>query len=131
MRCRTDLGHMTEYDFVQATTASAWPPCVGPSVTHSWTSFRLDIVEQALFHADVFGGDLWDCFDGETRGLFRFTICTAHSLLVSGLLGLHGTARRDHEWVTVGVWIMRHTIDTARWDLKEMQNLYAWRRAVD
>ncbi len=130
MRCRADLAHQTELDFVRVSGTGTWPACVGPAITHSWTSFRLDIVERALFDVDLFSESLWDCFDGEARGLFRFTICAGHGLLLAGVVGYLGVARGDHEWVTVASWITRYVIDAAHWDAKEIHNLFAWRRAA-
>lgn len=133
MRCFSDKGYGTEFDFVVSMDDRQPGECRGPMVTLGLTGMRLYRLQAGL-RDEAAAGLLFSGLDNAVRecgneSLVRltFSLCAAHWFYLSFVLGVHAHESRRADWFAEANLLLTDLCLGAGWDIKELANMVRWR----
>lgn len=118
----------TEFDFVRAihTRCRDVSACCGPILTLDMSLGRAFALEQ-IFDSEIASDLLWDGHDlAEPYGT-TFCLCAGHWIDLATLLWFRSRQARRRDWFNEADQLLRDVCTAARWDVKEILNMFRWR----
>lgn len=121
-------GPISEFEFVRSLSNREVDECAGPLVSLSFGAALLGVLEESLCSRDEY--DLvWDnAVVTRTGDRLVFELCAAHWMEVGYRAGLRGRKALRSDMSTLASALLDNTCRAADWDVKEVANLFTWRR---
>ncbi len=128
-----ESGRISEHRYVElacATKRRLAADCAGGLITHSFSAWRLDLIEDSFVaYDDPHPYDfLWNCYtDADARRIY-FTMCAFHWMEIASAITVGVHLKGEKSWLFEAERITRDTMRAAGWDQKEIINMFHWRR---
>lgn len=129
MSC-TPTSTPTELDFVQAlySRLSTDYSCAGPLVHMSLWPWRVFTLERIFDNAEA-SDLLWSGFLSDGYVGVHFSLCAAHWMDLACLTWIRATQSGRPDSASEAQALAQDLCFSAGWDVKEIVNMLAWRRA--
>lgn len=119
----------TELQFVQA--LGARDPhvgeCCGPMLRIGLWGYRLLTLER-IFDSQVATDILWGGMHDDGALGIHFSLCAAHWMDLASLVWMRSQQSGIADWYSEADHLLRDVCAAARWDPKEIVNMFAWQR---
>lgn len=126
MTC-TATTHVSEFDFVVALhdRGRDLTACCGPMLTLELSLWRVFTLEQ-IFESEAASELLWDGHLLDEPYGTDFSLCGGHWLDLAALVWLRSRQSQRKDWYAEADQLLRDVCRTARWDPKEIVNMFKW-----
>ncbi len=118
---------ISELEFVRSLSGRA-DSCQGPLLRIAFTPWRVFTLETAFDSARA-AELLWEGHHDDGCLGVHFSLCAAHWIDLCALVWMRSRQQRRKDWHAEADHLLRDICDAARWDPKEIVNMFAWQHS--
>lgn len=129
MPCNSSTA-MTEFEFVRVFQQPDKDArhCRGPVLAVHLSPERVFVLER-VFDGSSASDLLWFGFRRDAGGCLVFELCAAHWFYLASYIYAVAVAGYRLDWAHLAEGLIHDLCVSASWDVKEIANMFAWRRA--